>query len=137
ELGGVRASAAVAAATSMRPARAAAAARAVRCVRIERAQPQIFHGDLRTVAEQERVMHRVLQLTNVARPRMLEQTHSGFRSELGRAEIQTLPIKLQEMSRQRQNVARALAQRCKLERGRAERGQQLLTEAARKHRLAE
>src|SRR6478736_2504701 len=63
------------------------AARATHWRRIEHAQAQIFGSDLRAVAEQQRVMHGVLQLTNVARPRVLEQPRSRFRTEFSRAEL--------------------------------------------------
>ena len=89
------------------------------------------------MAEQQRVVHGILQLANVPRPGMLEQARRRIRTQPGRPELQTLPVKLQEMSGQWQNIARALAQRRKLERVSAQAVQELLTEVTCLNRAAQ
>src|SRR4051812_32905119 len=88
------------------------------------------------MAEQERVVHGILQLANIPGPGMLEQARGCIRAEAGRPELQALPVKLQEMSGQWQNIAHALAQRRKLERVCAKAVQELLAKTACLNRAA-
>ena len=100
---------------------------------------QILPGDLPAAADQQRVVNGVLQLADVAHPGMSEQATLGRRRQRRDADAsagaQPARVDLQEIARQRQDVAGPISERVDGDLGDRQSIEQVLAEVPGRHRL--
>ena len=100
-------------------------------------RPELAEADRRALRHQHAALDRVIELADVARPRMLEQRLQRRRFEAADVLAVALRVLPQEVRRERGNVLAPLAQRRQLDLDRVQPEQQVLPEAAGRDLLAE
>src|SRR5258706_3535506 len=96
-------------------------------------QPELGEPDHAALRHQDPALHRMIELTDVAGPRVIEQRLQRRRLEPGEVLAIALRVLPQEVRGQRRNVLTALAQRRQLDLDRVQPEEQVLPEAARGH----
>src|SRR5262249_4050464 len=102
-----------------------------------RRDAELQNGDQATVRDDERALHRVLQLPDVARPRVLQERLASVAAETGLALAHAHAERPDEVIGQQQHVVAALAERRQMHGEDVEPIEQVLADATGRNRVLE